>query len=103
MNIVKKQDRSFKVSEDLFKENCESDLWNLCQSLSKELSDSLEDGDFTRSLMLLTSLRKPVDDLFEGVEILTREDESLKRNRLGILQHIERLFMNVADLSRFSL
>jgi glycyl-tRNA synthetase beta chain len=102
-NILKKQDRSFTVRENLFKESCESDLWKLYQTLSKEMNDSLEDGDFSKSLMHLTRLRKPVDGLFEGVEILTRENEDLKKNRLGILQHIERLFLNVADLSKFSL
>ncbi|MFC1884028.1 glycine--tRNA ligase subunit beta [Thermodesulfobacteriota bacterium] len=101
-NILKKQDRSFEVNEDLFQESCETDLWKLYQGLSKELSNSLEDGDFSKSLRLLTRLRKPVDELFEGVEILSRENEWLKRNRLGMLQHIEGLFLNVADLSRIS-
>jgi glycyl-tRNA synthetase beta subunit len=37
------------------------------------------------------------------VEILTKENEALKANRVGILQQLSKFFLNVADLSKFSI
>jgi len=36
------------------------------------------------------------------VEILTKEDDRLRENRLGLLQAIEAVFLKVADFSKFS-
>jgi glycyl-tRNA synthetase beta subunit len=43
-----------------------------------------------------------VDAFFEGVEILTKENEVLKNNRVALLQDLSRLFLKVADFSKFS-
>jgi len=37
------------------------------------------------------------------VEILTKESEALKANRIGVLQQLSGLFLSVADLSKFSI
>ena len=59
-------------------------------------------GKFYEALNLLAELREPVDVFFEGVEILSRDDEGLRRNRVGLLQYLERLFLRAADLSKIS-
>jgi glycyl-tRNA synthetase beta chain len=51
----------------------------------------------------MATLRRPVDEFFEGVEVLTKDDQKLKENRVGMLQYVSRLFLRVADFSRFSL
>jgi glycyl-tRNA synthetase beta chain len=101
-NIIKKQHEFYEVNGDLLKENCEFSLWELYKALSDEISQCFKVGDFSKALQLLAKLRKPVDDFFEGVEILTDESELVRKNRVGILQNIERLFLSVADLSKFS-
>ena len=101
-NILKKQKEEFEVDPGLFTEKCESRLWMSYQSLRKEVYLCLEKGDYDEALNLMSKLRKPVDDFFDGVEILTKASSSLRQNRLGLLQQLAKLFFSVADFSKFS-
>jgi glycyl-tRNA synthetase beta chain len=103
INILKKQAVSFEVDPSFFREDCESDLWETYQSLKDEIQGCLERLNYYDALGMLGRLRKPVDDFFDGVEILTKKDEALKANRVGLLQHLARVFLSVADLSKFSI
>jgi glycyl-tRNA synthetase beta chain len=103
INILKKQAVTFEVDPAFFREDCESDLWEIYQSLKDEVHECLEKMKYYDALSLLGRLRKPVDEFFDGVEILTKEDEALKANRVGLLQHLARVFLSVADLSKFSI
>ena len=102
-NILKKQEKSFEVDTTLFNESCESVLWNTLQALKDDVYGCLERKDYYRALGFLVRLRKPVDDFFDGVEILLKENEALKTNRIAILQHVARLFLSVGDFSKFSI
>ena len=102
-NILKKQEKSFEVDTTLFNESCESVLWNTLQALKDDVYGCLERKDYYRALGFLVRLRKPVDDFFNGVEILLKENEALKTNRIAILQHVARLFLSVGDFSKFSI
>jgi len=102
-NILKKQVKPFEVDPALFRETCESDLWEAYQALKDNVSEYLERMDYYKALDLMVRLRKPVNEFFDGVEILTKENEALKANRVGVLQHLIRLFRSVADLSKFSI
>ncbi len=102
-NILKKQVKPFEVDPALFRETCESDLWEAYQALKDNVNEYLERMDYYKALDLMVRLRKPVDEFFDGVEILTKENEALKANRVGVLQHLSRLFLSVADLSKFSI
>ena len=85
------------------KESCELTLWGTYESLRDEVYECLRTGDYLASLHLMAQLRKPVDEFFAGVEVLSRESRALKENRVGILQHVTRLFLAVADFSKFSI
>ncbi|MDY6972766.1 MAG: glycine--tRNA ligase subunit beta, partial [Thermodesulfobacteriota bacterium] len=102
-NILKNQERPFGVDPGLFNESCESTLWMAFKALKDDIERCLENGEYYRSAMLMAGLRKPVDEFFEGVEVLTRDDMTLRQNRVGLLQHISRLFLCVADFSVFSI
>ena len=102
-NILKKQDQPLPVDANLFKESCESALWEAYQDLKDDISVSVERGDYFEALNLMVRLRQPVDDLFDGVEILTKDDPLLRNNRIGILQNLARLFLSLADFSKFSI
>ncbi len=102
-NIAKKANGSYEVNPDLLKEECEADLWTLLSECKGKLEESLDQGDYDKALEMLKEFRVPVDRLFEEVEILTKDDERLRENRLGLLQAIEQLFLRVADFSKFSI
>jgi len=102
-NILRNQDESLPVDVNLFSESCESELWEAYQALKDDIHASVERGDYFEALNLMVRLRKPVDDLFDGVEILTKEDTRLRDNRVGMLQNLARLFLSLADFSKFSI
>ncbi len=102
-NILKGQDISLDPDQGLFKEPCESELWETYQALKGEILDLMGNKRFFDALNLMAKLRKPVDDFFEGVEVLTKESPDLRNNRLAILQHLAGLFLGLADFSKFSI
>ena len=102
-NILKKQEKPFEVDPVIFEETCESDLWEVYQALKDNVYGCLERMDYYEALSIMARLRKPVNAFFDGVEILTKESEALKANRIGVLQHLNRLFLSVADFSKFSI
>lgn len=101
-NILKNQEGAFEVDAGLLREPCESRLWDAYQELRDEVYRLLEERDYFEVLNLLVRLRKPVDDLFEEVEILTKSDPE-RENRLGMLQALAELFLRIADFSKFSI
>ena len=102
-NILKKQEESLTVDPGLFKDPCESRLWGAYQELKDEVFNLMERKNYFEALKLMMQLRSPVDDLFDGVEILTKETQQLRDNRVGMLQNLAQLFLNLADFSKFSI
>ena len=102
-NILKKQEASFDVDTALFKNRSESSLWQAYQELKDDVLKQLEAGRYYDALNVLVRLRKPVDEFFDSVEIMVKDNENLKYNRLALLQYLTKLFLRVADLSKFSI
>jgi glycyl-tRNA synthetase beta chain len=103
-NILKNQKETFgKVEPSLFQDQCESDLWNTYQEVKDDVRASLKNRDYYGALSLMARLKEPVDAFFDGVEILTKDNQGLRKNRVGLLRQLEQLLMSVADFSRFSI
>ncbi len=102
-NILKKEETTFKPDPTLFREECETALWETFQSLKDEIYHSLEQEAYLDALRLMATIRKPVDNFFDGVEVLTKDDQILRENRVGVLQQIAGLMLLFADFSRFSI
>ena len=101
-NILKKQDKSFAVNTSLLKEPCERRLWEAYEALKSDIHRLSGQKAYLEALNLITRLRQPVDELFDGVAILT-EDAQLRDNRVAMLQDLARLFLSLADFSKFSI
>jgi len=101
-NILKKQKHPYEVSPALFKDSCESALWEAYHAVKDDVYGCLEKRKYSEALNLMAGLRQPVDDFFDGVEVLTKKDDKLRENRVGLLQHLSRLLLSVADFSKFS-
>ena len=63
----------------------------------------LEGGRFFQALERMAELRKPVDLFFDNVEVMVKDNEVLRKNRIGLLQQVEALVLLVADFSKFSI
>jgi glycyl-tRNA synthetase beta chain len=102
-NILKKQERTLDVDPGLFKEPSEFKLWESYGELKDDILQLMENRKYYEALNLVVRLRKPVDDLFDEVEILTKDHPQLKDNRVAMLQALAGFFQSIADFSKFSI
>ena len=102
-NILKKETVSFAVDQELFQDQEETALWETFETVRDRVHEMLEGGRFFDALEVMAELRKPVDLFFDGVEVMVKDNEALRKNRIGLLQRIEALVLLVADFSKFSI
>ncbi len=99
-NILKKQKEKYEVNESFFKTPQEQRLWKIYLDVKEKINKSIENKDYIAAINYLILMKEPVDELFDNVEILTKEDE-LRKNRIGLVQHVQALFKKIADFSKF--
>lgn len=102
-NILKNQERTQSVTESLFKHPCESALWTAYNGIKDKVKGLTDDKKYFDALNTISGLKKPVDEFFDGVEVLTKESDGLRNNRVAILNNIASLFLGLADFSKFSI
>ena len=66
--------------------------------LRTEVQPLIAQSDYTAVLDKLANLRAPVDSFFDNV-MVNAEDPALRQNRLAILNTLQGLFLQVADIS----
>ena len=79
-------------------ETAEQVLAQSVLSLAKEVQPLIAQGEYTAVLDKLAGLRQPVDNFFDNV-MVNAEDAKLRQNRLAILNTLQGLFLQVADIS----
>ena len=84
---------------ELFQEEAEKELWQAYLSAKSRVEEALFQHQPSVALEALLSLKSPIDRYFDEVLVMC-EDERIRRNRLGFLTELSRLFLQVADLSR---
>jgi glycyl-tRNA synthetase beta chain len=102
-NILKNQEMGFDVNEAMFKDPTESALWDAFKGIKDSIKGLIAEKKYTDALNMIAGLKRPVDDFFDGVEVLTKESDALRNNRVAILQNIAGLFLGLADFSKFSI
>ena len=103
VNIIKKADlpKSKDVDENLFQDKCETALYESYKKVNKKVLDDLDKGLFDQTFYDIASLRKVVDDFFDGVLVMA-DDKPLRENRLALLINIADMFGMFADFSKIS-
>ena len=79
-------------------EPAEKALAEAVLALRTEVQPLIAQGDYTAVLDKLANLRAPVDSFFDNV-MVNAEDPVLRQNRLAILNTLQGLFLQVADIS----
>lgn len=80
-------------------EPAEKELAERLGPLGEELRGFMNAGEYRRAFEALAGLRPVVDRFFDEVLVMA-EDEGLRDARLGLLQAVERLFLEAADISQ---
>jgi len=87
-----------RIDTGLFQDDAERRLEARTRSLALGIAPLLEAQDYAGALKELSGLRGAIDTFFEQVMVMT-EQPDLRRNRLALLQTVENLFLEVADIS----
>ena len=98
-NILQKDYQSKKdINMQLFENSAEVTLAKRIQEMNPALMHAYAEAHYVQVLTQLASLRKPVDDFFDQVMVMT-EDEALRENRLLLLSKLRAAFFQVADIA----
>jgi glycyl-tRNA synthetase beta chain len=102
-NILKKADvkSSLKVNQSLLKDEAEINLYNTLDFVDAESRKEYKEKNYSGSLKSLCKLKNPIDQFFKDV-MVNVDDESLKMNRLALLEKLYSAMNLVADLSKLS-
>ena len=93
VNYIAKPDPSLFASAE------ERELSEAVDRAEKLTDLALLSEDLQETMRLLAELRRPVDAFFEKV-IVNSDDESLRSNRLMLLNRVRTLMLRIADFSR---
>lgn len=77
----------------------EKALFAALDKAEAEIEPAMEAEDFIKAMASMASLRQPIDDFFEAVQI-NSDNEVVRRNRLNLLSRIRQICLSVADLSK---
>ena len=98
-NILAKADAAIgEINLTACVESAEKALAEAVLALRTEVQPLIAQGDYTAVLDKLANLRAPVDNFFDNV-MVNAEDPALRQNRLAILNTLQDLFLQVADIS----
>ncbi|MFZ3288888.1 MAG: glycine--tRNA ligase subunit beta [Telluria sp.] len=101
-NILKKTELAIgAVSESLFQEAAERELFAAIGRVRPEADAAFARGDFTGTLKTLAQLRDGVDAFFNGVMVMA-DDVALRNNRLALLSSLHAMMNRVADISKLA-
>lgn len=83
----------------LFEKEAERSLLNQFIHAKSVVLESLKELDYERAVNSLISLKPFIDDYFNEVFVMS-DREDIRRNRLGFLKNIDKLFMEIGDLTQ---
>ena len=79
----------------------EKSLLAACEEGQKQVASALASSDYAAAVSALSQLREPIDIFFDKVLVMD-ENDTVRRNRLRLLNKFAQVFSNVADISVLS-
>ena len=90
------------IQTSLLSEPAEKKLYDEYRRVKEPVENHLIKKQFPQALEKIVEIKETVDEFFEHIMVMTKEDE-LRKNRLRLLKHISLLFSNIADFSKIVL
>jgi len=90
------------IQTSLLSEPVEKKLYDEYRRVKEPVENHLSKKQFPQALEKIVEIKETVDEFFEHIMVMTKEDE-LRKNRLRLLKHISLLFSNIADFSKIVL
>jgi len=88
-----------KIEEKFLRKKEEKNLYQHFKKIERKVEKSLEKQKYLEAYQILSDLKEPIHDFFEGVLVM-EEDDNLRTNRLSLLNKIGKLFTSIADFTQ---
>ncbi len=98
VNNLAAKAESADYNNELFTTAPEINLVNAFIGIEVEYQESIENGEYDKAMELIVTLKKPIDDFFDGVMVMA-EDLDVRNTRLGLLKAISEAMLELGDLS----
>lgn len=101
-NILSKQEPANledQVDDSLFADEAESALFALLAEKEKDVEPLFAVGNYADGLASLSTMKDSVDRFFDEVLVMA-DDTKVRENRLALLQRLQSLFLQTADISQ---
>jgi len=99
MNITRKEKTAYDLNPDRFTDSAETELYNSWQQVAGRIDTQLNNDDYDQALSTVADLRKSVDNFFDEVMVMA-DDQTVRENRLALLQGIAGDFKKIADFAK---
>lgn len=87
------------VREDLLREKEEKELYELRMKLEGKIESLLNKQKYVEAYQELSRFEEPIHNFFDKVLVMS-EEESLRKNRLSLLNGIGKFFNSIADFTQ---
>ena len=101
MNILKGSSFKKELNPSLFSESAEMNLYQAFRKTKERIERHLNQRDYESALLEMIQMKRPIDDFFNEVMVMV-EDESIRNNRLALLDVVGQLFLRIADFSKLT-
>ena len=101
-NLCGKITSPVKVNPDLFKEPAEQALFDAAKGLGDKVLALVVRHEYGEASLLPLELTEPVNKFFDDVMVMDK-DETIKNNRLALLDGVQKILNCVGDLSKLVL
>jgi len=89
-------------NQDLLKEEAEKSLATALNEIEKPFEKAIEGHKYDEGYALIAKIQPPLAKLFDEVRILD-DDETIRNNRIALLQRVFALFIRLLDFSKIQL
>ena len=103
-NIIKKQATAIKIEtidHSLFDSDAERTLAIQLKEQAKSINYLYKKADYIKALLKLASLKEPIDIFFDKVMVMV-DDKKKRDNRIALLNSLQQLLSQIADISLLS-
>lgn len=87
------------IIPDLLSEKAERNLHSMFAIVKENVSPMIAKGDFDHAQKLVFRLQPALNEFFDGVLVMAKENK-VRKNRLALLQAIRRILVQMADYSQ---
>ncbi|MCL5986570.1 MAG: glycine--tRNA ligase subunit beta [Actinobacteria bacterium] len=90
-----------EVDKERLNEQVELVLLSTCESVERSVAAMIENGNHVQVLKELVKLKNPIDAFFDGVLVMTDEEE-VRAQRLSILKRCVSIYRRFADFEKIN-